>query len=225
MTESVSLTGRSLLVAAPLTLLIARTLNVPWPGSGEPAKSDHYVQQIAANPGRSDLGAALLLLSAILLIPAVLCLGSLARPRNPRLATAGTALTVIGCVGCAAVAAVSVISGQIVRHSPAGTAREIVRTFNTSIPTIDVPVLLGTVGYLLLGIALYRSPHTPRLAAVLIGIGGPTTMITSEGPIKPLLLTATVILLAGHSWLAITLFQTPAPTPHSRTVRPEPQSI
>src|SRR5436305_1393707 len=97
------------LIGAPLVLLIARTPNVPWPGDSGVVKVGRYVQQIADDPTRSDLGAALVLIGAVLLLPAVLYLGTLARTRTPRLGAVATALTVIGCVGIANIGAVSAI--------------------------------------------------------------------------------------------------------------------
>jgi hypothetical protein len=91
--------------------------------------------------------------------------------------------------------------GQIVRHSPPQTAMEIIRHFNVDIPVADVPLLLGALGFILLAVGLYRSHRAPRVAAILIGLGGAATLITSEGPIRPLLIAATGILLAAQSWL------------------------
>jgi hypothetical protein len=191
------------LIGAPLVLLIARTLNVPWPGDSGVVKTGRYVQQIAADPTRSDLGAALVVLGAILLLPAVLHLGTVARTRTPRLGAVAMTLTVIGCVGIANVGAVSAIDGQIVRHSPTLVAVEVTRQYNENLPIVDAPILLGVLGFILLAICLFRSRRIPRAAAVLIGLGGAATAITSEGPIRPLLLAAAGILLIGQGWLVV----------------------
>jgi hypothetical protein len=191
------------LIAAPLVLLVARTLNVPWPGDSGIVKAGQYVQQIADDPTRSDLGAALILLGAVLLLPAVLYLGTVARTRTPRLGAVAMALTVIGCVGIANIGAVSAIDRQIVQHSPTPVAVEVTRQYNENIPIVDTPILLGVLGFILLAVCLFRSRRVPRMAAILIGFGGAATTITSQGPIRPLLLTAAGILLIGQGWLVV----------------------
>ncbi len=212
-----SLTAGASLIAAPFVLLIARTLNVPWPGDSGVEKVGRYVQQISDDPARSDGGAALVIVGAILLIPAVLYLGTLARASMPRLGSVAVALTVVGCAGICAVGAVSVISGQIVQHSPTPVAIEITRQYNENIPAVDTPILLGVLGFILLAICLFRSHQSPRTGAILIGLGGATTMITSEGPIRALLLAATAILLIGQGWLAITSRTNRRPGPNRPT--------
>jgi hypothetical protein len=204
------------LIAAPLVLLVARTLNVPWPGDSGVVKVGRYVQQIADDPTRSDLGAALVLLGAVLLLPAVLYLGTVARTRTPRLGTVATALTVIGCVGIANVGAVSAIDRQIVQHSPTPVAVEVTRQYNEHIPIVDAPLLLGVLGFILLAVCLFLSRRVPRMAAILIGLGGAVTTITAQGPIQPLLLTAAGTLLIGQGWLVVAVRPTIYPQTSDR---------
>jgi hypothetical protein len=204
------------LIAAPLVLLVARTVNVPWPGDSGVVKVGRYVQQIADDPTRSDLGAALVLLGAVLLLPAVLYLGTVARTRTPRLGTVATALTVIGCVGIANVGAVSAIDRQIVQHSPTPVAVEVTRQYNEHIPIVDTPILLGGLGFILLAVCLFLSRRVPRMAAILIGLGGAVTTITAQGPIQPLLLTAAGTLLIGQGWLVVAVRPTIYPQTSDR---------
>jgi len=191
------------LIGAPLVLLVARTLNAPWPGDSGVVKVGRYVQQIADDPTRSNLGAALVLLGAVLLVPAVLYLGTVARTRTPRLGAVATALTVIGCVGIAAVGAVSAVDVLIVRHTPAPAAVEVIREYNGNLPIVDAPILLGVLGFILLAVGLFRSRRVPRAAAILIGLGGAATAITSQGPVRPLLIAAVGLLLIGQGWLVV----------------------
>src|SRR5258706_9939644 len=67
----------------------------------------------------------------------------------------------------------------------------------------DMPILLGVRGFILLAVCLFRSRRVPRVAAILIGLGGAATTVTSQGPIRPLLLTAAGILLIGQGWLVV----------------------
>jgi hypothetical protein len=204
------------LIAAPLVLLVARTLNVPWPGDSGVVKVGRYVQQIADDPTRSDLGAALVLLGAVLLLPAVLYLGTVARTRTPRLGAVAMALTVIGCVGIANVGAISAIDRQIVQHSPTPVAVEVTRQYNEHIPIVDAPLLLGVLGFILLAVCLFLSRRVPRMAAILIGLGGAVTTITAQGPIQPLLLTAAGTLLIGQGWLVVAVRPTIYPQTSDR---------
>jgi hypothetical protein len=159
----------------------------------------------------TSAGAALVLLGAILLLPAVLHLGTVARTRTPRLGAVAQTLTVIGCVGIAAVGAVSAVDGQIVRHSPAPVAVEAIRQYSENLPIVDAPILLGALGFILLAISLFRSRHIPRAAAVLVGLGGAATAITSQGPVRPLLLAAVGLLLIGQGWLVVAAHPTADP--------------
>jgi hypothetical protein len=204
------------LIAAPLVLLVARTLNVPWPGDSGVVKVGRYVQQIADDPTRSDLGAALVLLGAVLLLPAVLYLGTVARTRTPRLGAVAMALTVIGCVGIANVGAISAIDRQIVQHSPTPVAVEVTRQYNEHIPIVDAPLLLGVLGFILLAVCLFLSRRVPRMAAILIGLGGAVTTITAQGPIQPLLLAAAGTLLIGQGWLVVAVRPTAEPQTSDR---------
>ena len=122
---------------------------------------------------------------------------------DPTRSDLGAALTVIGCVGIANVGAVSAVDGQIVRHIPASAAVGVIRQYNENLPIVDTPILLGVLGFILLAVGLFRSRRVPRAAAILIGLGGAATAITTEGPIRPLLLAAVGILLIGQGWLFV----------------------
>jgi hypothetical protein len=160
-----SMLTRVSLVTAPLTKIAARALNVPWPGSAETSRVHTYVQQIADNPSRADLGAALIILSAILFIPSVRHLSGIVKARMPRLGALTLALTTIGCVGWASVGAVSLVAGQITRHSPADVATAICLHFTNDLKTIDLMILAGAAGAILLASACTEAdPHhaSPR---------------------------------------------------------------
>lgn len=62
---------------------------------------------------------------------------------------------------------------------------------------IDILLLLGSLGWLILGVSTYRSRQLPRVAAVMVGIGGFSTAFTSGGPIRVLVVGAAVLLLVG----------------------------
>ncbi|MDQ3648106.1 MAG: hypothetical protein M3433_05910, partial [Actinomycetota bacterium] len=67
------------------------------------------------------------------------------------------------------------------------------------------PILLvhiGAIGCIVLAITLYRSGLVPRVAAVLVGIGGATTMSTAAGPIRGALIGTAALALIGFTWVA-----------------------
>jgi hypothetical protein len=189
---------RFALIAAPVLMIIGRLLTVPHDDQRRTA----YIQQVADHPVRSDTGAALTLFASTLLIPVVLALTAAARGRNPRFGRVAGALSIIGCVGTAGVATVSLVAGQLARHTPLDVAATIWGHLALDLGPVDLMVLLGVLGFLLLGVALFRSRSVPRGAAVLAGLGGAATMITSQGPIRALVVGTAVVLLAGTGWIA-----------------------
>jgi hypothetical protein len=122
----------------------------------------------------------------------------------------------MACVG-----AVSLVAGQIVRHTAPEIAATLWGHLALDLAPIDLMILIGVLGFVLLAIGLFRSRRVPRIAAVLVGLGGAATMITSQGPIRPLLVTAAAILLAGLAWIAMTPTRTAA-VPESNLTMPVP---
>lgn len=104
------------------------------------------------------------------------------------------------------------------RHSPRDTAITVSRHLAVDIKAVDLLTLAGVAGFVFLAMCLYRSQQTPRASAVLIGLGGLATMVTSQGPIPALVMASAVIWLVGQAWLALSLSRIdrtpsqPAPT-------------
>jgi len=191
--------GPFALVAAPLTTTIARLLSVPW----DDQRHAKMVREIADAPVRSDLGATLVVIGAALSVGATIYLTVLARRHRPTLGAVGGVLAVLGFIGVACVGTKSLDAGQIVRHSSPDTAASILGHLSQDIPSVDLLPVIGMVGYALLAIGLYRDRGNPRVLPFLIGLGGAATMITSEGPIRALVLGSALVLLAGQTWLAL----------------------
>ena len=195
------------LVAAPLIAVVGRLQATPW--LEDPAE---YLAEISRHPGRSDLGAQLILLSALLFIPAAIALAGLVGVRRRRLALFGGVLAVAGAVGLAATAVASLIAGQMSRVDNRGAMVELEDRILTEPPMQMFPLLLaaGAVGSVALAVGLYRSRAVPRPAAVLVGLGGATTMLTAAGPVRAAVVTAAVLALAGFAWVAATTRPDPA---------------
>jgi len=55
------------------------------------------------------------------------------------------------------------------------------------------------VGYIVLAVALAKASIVSKGAAVLIGLGGVSTIITMGGPVTLLLVLTALLLAAGHA--------------------------
>lgn len=199
-TKSLEPLGRAALIGAPILIVIARLVSVPWDDS-HPAD---YVRHVANSPARSDIGATLVVVAAAVSIAAMFYLTALARTDRPRLGLLGGILTVAGYLGMVGMGTKSLDAGQIVRHSPRATAISVSQHLALDVHTIDLLIISGTIGYILIAVCLFRDRHTRRVIAILIGFGGVTTIFTSGGPIRPLIVATALILLAGQGWLAAT---------------------
>jgi len=198
------------LVAAPLVAVIARLLGTPW--LEEPGE---YLTELSRHTGRSDVGAELTLLSALLFIPAVLTLAALVRDRR-RISVVGGALAVAGAVGLAAVSIASLVAGQMARLDNRDAMVDLWDRILAEPPMQVFPLLLaaGAVGLATLAVGLYRTRAVPRLAAVLVGVGGAASMLTSVGPVRAAVVGAAAVALAGFAWIAVAA-QRPAQPHHA----------
>jgi len=200
-TTTITRTQAACLVAAPAVLIVARALMTPFRDQDQTAG---YLTAIAKNHATSDLGAVLLIAGSILLIPSFIALGGIVRDRMPKLAWAGVALAVIGSVAMTMVATLALVGAQIARFAAPDTRVELwKKIMNTGTGNAVGQLLLfaGLTGCVLLAIGLYRSGVVRHAAAVLVGIGGATTMITTAGPVRVVLIAAATLTLAGFSWV------------------------
>ena len=193
-----SVLSKIALVTAPLVVLAARLVLVPYWD-----EADVYIREVADHPGRSDLGASLVIVGAMLLVGSVLVLARLVAVDHPRIAVTGAILGVVGCVGMACVSMAALVAGQMVRLGDTVASVELWdRVWNSDKLWPIMTVHLGALGFIVLAVGLFRAGAVPRAAAVLVGLGGATTMTTAAGPIRPLLITAAAIALIGFAWVA-----------------------
>jgi hypothetical protein len=193
-----SVLSKIALVTAPLVVLAARFVLVPYWD-----EADVYISEVAENPGRSDLGASLVIVGAMLLVSSVLVLARLVAVDHPRIAVAGAILGVIGCVGMACVSMAALVAGQMVRLGDTDASVALWdRVWNSDKLWPIITVHLGALGFIVLAVGLFRAGAVPRAAAFLVGLGGATTMTTAAGPIRPLLIIAAAIALVGFAWAA-----------------------
>ena len=193
-----SVLSKIALVTAPLVVLAARFLLVPYWD-----EADVYIRDVAEDPGRSDLGASLVIVGAMLLVSSVLVLARLVAVDHPRLAVTGAILAVIGCVGMACVSMAALVTGQMVRLGDTEASVALWdRVWNSDKLWPIMTVHLGALGFIVLAVGLFRAGAVPRAASVLVGLGGAMTMTTAAGPIRPLLIIAAAIALVGFGWVA-----------------------
>lgn len=114
---------------------------------------------------------------------------------------AAALLAVLGWAGAAAIGG----AGILLSNMAAGTDRA--AQLQALAPSADSGwegvayfglCLLGALGYLTLAVGLARAAVISVGAAVLLGLGGAATLITMSGPLRPVLVVAAVLLLAGH---------------------------
>ena len=204
MSQSVDTQGRSRqmgwVVAAPIAAVVARLLWVPF----DEEDSGRYLNELARSPERADAGALLMILSALLLIPAAFALAAIVKHRAQRMGRVATGMIATGVIGMSVLSSLGLIAGTMAADPDrAAMVRLWDSFFNGSKgELLFLPVLVGVFGFVVLAIGLYRSGDVPRVAAVLTGLGGAAVLFTTGGPARGLLMTAAVLALAGFGWVA-----------------------
>lgn len=143
--------------AAPAVMLATLLTH---PGGGEEA----LVATVAAEPGRIQATALMVLLAAILFVPAMIGIAHLVRGRGVVLVHLGVALTIIGAIGHAVFAGFQIVlSGAI----QSGVAPADLEPMVENVPNAGFVVVLLTFlagffpGLLLVAAALWRSRAVP----------------------------------------------------------------
>ncbi len=196
--------GAVSLVVAPLFGLVGGALHPER--ATDPAE---LLEVVAANLDRWYLAHLLFFLGSLLLLPAVLMLGDLARARAPGLALAGVVLSVIGLVGAAGVAAVELAIWELAQPSvAAGEAAAVVERL-TEGAAVTVPVLGASIGFplgfALLGAALWRADAAPRWASACVGLGPAVFSAGGLGGSLLLTVAGSAVSALGLCWIGLGL--------------------
>jgi len=148
--------------AAPATLLLAMLVH---PGEGPGG----LVATVAAEPGRIQVSALLIMLTAILFVPALVGILQLVRERGVVLGHLAVALTIVGAIGHAVFAGFQIVlSGAL----ESGVGERQLTAMVEGTPNAGFVVVLLTFlagffpGLLLLAIALWRSRTVPVWAPI-----------------------------------------------------------
>jgi hypothetical protein len=189
--------GRVLLIAAPLVMALGRALLVPL----DDQEWDQTMSDMAAHQGRSDSGWLLAIASSGLL---ALCAAILAHrlqlARRTRSAVFVVVSTALGWAGCAAIGGGSLLLSAAADAPDRAAQVQILEDFNDGASTgvVFLLALTAAIGYVVLAVGLARANLVSKGAAVLIGLGGATTIATMPGPLTPLLVATALVLAAGH---------------------------
>jgi hypothetical protein len=192
------------LVAGPLVMTAGRAMLVPH-------DDENYagiLSQMAEQPASNGIGWFLAFLACALLIPASTGLAGTFADQIRRLSSITSLLLVVGWVGTSATAPAILVASDIAAKAPAESVAAGLKAFNDGIAgAFFLMSVLGIIGAITLAVGLFRSKAVPKPAAVLVGLGIVTTIITMSGPVQGLLLACSLILLAGCVWSALTLLK------------------
>jgi hypothetical protein len=194
------------LVAAPVPAIVARVLITPWyqDDANKPDNS-RVLTEVADSVGRNQVGAMLAVLSAALFVLAAIVVGGLVRARSPRVGLTGLVLAGSGAFGLALFAAFVGVITIMAGHDDREAMLELMTRLNESaVAGVSFVVLvLGAVGWLVLGYGLYRAAAIPRAAAVFSALGGAGVMLTTTGPAISFIAGSAVLCLFGFAWVAL----------------------
>jgi len=205
--------GAGLLLGAPLIMIVGRLLLVPFDDQGW----DAVLTAAAANQSRSDAGWLLALAASGLLGAAALSMASLLHAVGRGKAAAFvTVTTALGWAGSAGICTGGMLFSYLGASPERAAQVAVLQAFNAGNSAfIFLLCVLAAIGYIVLAVGLARSALVGKGVAILVGLGGFGTLLTMPGPLKPLLVFAALVLLAGQALVvkAVGTEQTSAPRP------------
>ena len=186
-----------LLVGGPLLMAVGRLLLVPMDDQGW----DAALTEAAAHQARSDAGWIIAMAAAGLIGASAFVLSSLLRQTGrPKAAVVATITTAIGWAGSAGVCTAGMLLSYQGKAPDRAVQVQLLKEANAGhTGFIFLMCVLAAVGYVVLAVGLARAHIIKKGAAVLIALGGAGTLLTMPGPLKPLLVLAALLLLAGHA--------------------------
>ena len=207
MPTGVGRTGAVLLILAPLVMALGRVLLVPF----DDQAWDKTLSNMAAHQGRSDFGWILAVVASGLLATTAAILANQLRGRRARTATFAVIATAVGWSGTAGIAVGGLFMSSMAKAPDRAAQVQILKDFNDGNSAfVFLLCAIAAIGYVALAIGLARSKVTSKGAAILIGLGGATTLLTMPGPLTPLLVATALVLAAGHSLAVRSLGRTGA---------------
>lgn len=183
-------------ITAPLFGLVAA---VATPGLATTAAG--RINAIAASPDRFYVYALSILLSSMLLVPAVFALTELVRPQRPWAALIAGAVSQIGMLVAVGDAASELVFWQMGAHGRDLSAMAAVTDSFDSAPGSSLVYTVGGLctlaGVLVLGFLLWRTSTLPTWAAACLPVGGIVNIVGFSIGSQPLLVSSYVVLAAA----------------------------
>lgn len=206
-TTSARLTAQqtAVLVGAPLVAIAARLLATPvYQNDDNSPNHAKYLADVAEHAVRNDVAATLTMVSAMLYAAAAITVGGVAAAWFRRVGRLGGVLAAVGAFGLAAWGAMQAFYAQAARQEDREAMIALLDAAYDAGGTNAYYgiILVGALGWLVLGVCLYRSRAVPRLAAVLTALGGAGVLATAPGPLLSFIAGAAVISLLGLGWVA-----------------------
>lgn len=172
----------TLAILAPLPLLALALENVvaPWPLGGNFAR---MVADAAASPGRAQLALWLSLCFALTVVPATMAVLWTARRGAPKLTLAAGILLLLAFSASLPDSDLAAIVTAREGLDPTAAARidDLVWSF-PSVGILALIFLIGqTVGFVLLGVALWRARVVPAWLAAVLALSGPAHLLAPGG--------------------------------------------
>lgn len=187
----------TLLIAAPALMVVARLLLVPF----DDQDWDKVLTDAAANQGRSSLGWLLSMAACGLLTVGAVGLARVAAAAGrTRAAAIATVTIALGWAGASAISAAGLLFSYQGQSPDRASQIDVLTKGNAGHTAfIFLMCVIGAIGYIVLAVALRRAGAASKVAASLLALGGLTTLLTTPGPARPLLVAAALLLLAGQS--------------------------
>lgn len=195
-----TMTGSAvLLIGAPALMLVARLLLEPLGGDWGATLARMAGRQTAAAAGWTLATPATGLLAL-----ATAHVVSVVRPMQRALASIAAVLTAVGWAGAASISGAALVMTHFATDPDRGHVAASLKAFDGEARSglIFLLCVVGALGFALMAVAIARSGTASTFAAVLVGLGGAGTLVTTAGPRKPLLMLATALLLAGFGLVA-----------------------
>jgi hypothetical protein len=189
-------------------------------------EGDSATKQLAAAAAHLSRmkAAAWLDLTILFTVPAVLYIAALAGGWRSRLAVIGAGCAVLANLGAGYVLGVDELAAKAATSDDQAGAAALYRSYLNSgvVATLVVTyLLLGTLGFVLLGLALRRAAATPWWAWSALAASQVVQLVGSAAGVKPLAIAGyALFVLAGFACAARLLRPEDARTPSPSPVAP-----
>jgi hypothetical protein len=199
-------TTLAVLVPLPMLALAVEVLLVPWPVRGGMAGA---IAGAAADPGAAQLSLWLSTFFGLAVLPATMAVAWVPRRRAPRLTLAAGVLLLLAFAATLPNTDLAAIVAAQKGLDPAQVTAldDLVQTN----PTVGVSALLflvgQTFGFVLLGLALWRSRTVPAWIAIVLGLSGPAHIFVPGGNVGGA--ASWALTAIGYAGVAVALARTP----------------